>query len=133
MIRGEELQLGDYVLIEGKPRQVESITKKKVGYHIDKQNDKRLYYARLREIEPIWVTHSLLMKVFEPGIDPNHFVLQEFTYNISLSLRREGVCRVKIEEAIFDEDVYFDCWVEDKLHLLQNVLKVFGIKIDWKV
>ena len=53
MIRANELMIGDYVLIKGVPRQVESITKKKVGYHIDKQKDNRLYYARLCEIEPI--------------------------------------------------------------------------------
>lgn len=53
MIKATELQIGDYVLIDGKPRRVESITKKKVGYHINPQTDKRLYYARLYDVEPL--------------------------------------------------------------------------------
>lgn len=53
MIKATELQIGDYVLIDGKPRRVESITKKKVGYHINPQTDKRLYYARLHDVEPL--------------------------------------------------------------------------------
>ena len=47
--------LGDYVLVSGTPRKVEMITKKKIGYHINPQEN-RLYYARLKDVEPIEVT-----------------------------------------------------------------------------
>lgn len=57
MIKATELQIGDYVLVSGTPRRVESITKKKIGYHINPQTDKRLYYARLHDVEPVEVTH----------------------------------------------------------------------------
>lgn len=55
MIRADQLQIGDYVLVSGTPRKVESITKNKIGYHINPQTDKRLYYARLHDVEPIEV------------------------------------------------------------------------------
>lgn len=133
MIKATELQIGDYVLVSSTPRRVESITKKKIGYHINPQTDKRLYYARLRDVEPIKVTNSLFEKVFEQGKDPNHFEKQVFAHNITLSLHRELVCFIKVEEAIFDCQVYMDYWVEDKLHLVQNALRVFDIEIDWKL
>ena len=52
MIRGDQLMIGDFVLVDGKPRKVEAITKNKIGYH-RKENEPRLYYARLRDVEPI--------------------------------------------------------------------------------
>jgi hypothetical protein len=72
MIKSAELMIGDYVLVEGKPRRVESITKKKIGYHINPQTDKRLYYARLHDVEPIEITEDLLQKIGfwkEPKLD----------------------------------------------------------------
>ena len=133
MIRADQLQIGDWVLVSGTPRKVEAITKKKIGYHINPQTDNGLHYARLRDVEPIKVTHALLEKVFEQGKDPNHFERQVFVHNITLSLRRELVCFIKVEEALFDDQVYMDCWVNDKLHLVQNALRVFDIEIDWKL
>lgn len=133
MIKATELQIGDWVLVSGTPRRVESITKKKIGYHINPQTDKRLHYARLHDVDQIKVTHALLDKVFEQGKDSNHFEKQVFVHNITLSLRRELVCFIKVEEALFGDQVYMDCWVDDKLHLVQNALRVFDIEIDWKL
>ena len=133
MIKATELQIGDFVLLSGTPRRVESITKKKIGYHINPQTDKRLYYARLHDVEPIKVTNALLEKVFKQGKDPNHFEKQVFVHNITLSLRRELVCFIKVEDALFSDQVYMDCWVGDRLHLVQNALRVFDIEIDWKL
>jgi hypothetical protein len=56
MIRADQLQIGDYVLVSGTPRRVESITKKKIGYHINPQTDNRLHYARLHDVEPIEIS-----------------------------------------------------------------------------
>lgn len=61
MIKATELQLGDYVLVEGKIRRVESLTKRKIGFHINDEK-KRLYYARLHDVEPIEITEELLKK-----------------------------------------------------------------------
>lgn len=62
MIRADLLQIGDYVLVSGTPRRVESITKKKIGYHINPQTDKRLYYARLHDVEPIEITEEMRVR-----------------------------------------------------------------------
>lgn len=51
MIRTDELMLGDSVLIDGVPRIVAAITKKKVGYH-RKPNESKMWYARLSEVQP---------------------------------------------------------------------------------
>ena len=57
-----ELMIGDFVMVCGVPRRVESITKKKIGYHLNPQTDKRLYYARLHDVEPIAITKELLSR-----------------------------------------------------------------------
>lgn len=62
MIRYESIMIGDWVLVEGTPRKVEAITKKKIGYH-RKENEPRLYYARLHDVEPIELTEDLLYKI----------------------------------------------------------------------
>lgn len=59
-----EIMIGDYVLVSGTPRRVESITKKKIGYHINPQTDKRLHYARLHDVEPILITSDFMHKNF---------------------------------------------------------------------
>ena len=55
-MKADSLQLGDFVLIDGIPRKVEAITKKKIGYHKNKQTDQKLHYARLVDVKPIEVT-----------------------------------------------------------------------------
>ena len=62
MIKASELQIGDFVLIDGTPRKVEAITKKKIGYH-RKEKEPRLYYARLRDVEPIPLDENLVLKL----------------------------------------------------------------------
>ena len=62
MIKATELQIGDWVLVDGTPRKVEAITKKKIGYH-RKENEPRLYYARLRDVEPIEITEEIITKM----------------------------------------------------------------------
>ena len=54
--------IGDWILVDGTPRKVEAITKKKIGYH-RKENEPRIYYERLRDVEPIELTEDLLCKI----------------------------------------------------------------------
>lgn len=75
MIKAIELQIGDFVLVDGIPRKVEAITKKKIGYH-RKENEPRLYYARLRDVEPIEITEELLVKSGFGEVDLDGLVLQ---------------------------------------------------------
>ena len=81
--------IGDYVLVNGTPRKVEMITKKKIGYHINPQ-DNRLYYARLRDVKPITidfiVTKGLLG--FEYIISTNSYV----SWVLGMDLRKRDGC-----------------------------------------
>lgn len=140
MIKATELQIGDYVLVSGTPRRVESITKK-IGYHINPQTDKRLYYARLHDVEPIKVTPDILLNngfVFRPpyiyeykgdsGIlfdapndwenpddYPEELVAMDSKYFLGIIAHGEIILRTL------------------KLHKLMQYMKVLGIKIDWKL
>lgn len=133
MIRADQLQIGDYVLVSGTPRRVESITKKKIGYHINPQTDKRLYYARLRDVQPIKVTNSLFEKVFEQGKDPNHFEFDDGIVRITLSLQTEGSCYIKVVEDFITNAVLLENVFRDNLHIIQNALRVTGVELDWKL
>ena len=133
MIRADQLQIGDYVLVSGTPRRVESITKKKIGYHINTQTDKRLYYARLHDVEPIKVTNSLFEKVFEQGKDPNHFEFDDGIVRITFSLQTEGSCYIKVVEDFITNAVLLENVFRDNLHLIQNALRVTGVEIDWRL
>lgn len=133
MIRADQLQIGDYVLVSGTPRRVESITKKKIGYHINPQTDKRLYYARLHDVEPIKVTNSLFKKVFEQGKDPNHFEFDDGIVCITFSLQTEGSCHIKVVEDFITNAVLLENVFRDNLHIIQNALRVTGVYIDWKL
>lgn len=124
--------LGDWVSVEGIPRQVEAITKKKIGYHKDKQKDGRLYYARLCEVEPIDLTNALLEKNFEQGATPNHFQVQIGINDIVLDVRRLGYCFLRVDDAIFVSEPAMNICIEDSLHILQNALRTCNIEIDWE-
>lgn len=61
MIRGDQLVIGDYVLVDGKMVRVEAITKRKIGYHITPTD--QLHYVRLCKVFPIEITEELLCKI----------------------------------------------------------------------
>lgn len=60
-MKASELMLSDYLSYEGQRIKVASITKKKVGYHT-KDNENRMYYARLCDCKPILITTDKLEK-----------------------------------------------------------------------
>lgn len=64
-MKPNEIQIGDLLYYKGQfnafPFKVESITKKKVGYHAE-PNDHRIYYLRLSECKPIPLTPEILEK-----------------------------------------------------------------------
>lgn len=62
MIRTEELMIGNWVIVDEVPRQVSSITKKKIGFHTNPDKP-RLQYARYFELKPIPLSHDLLIKI----------------------------------------------------------------------
>lgn len=146
MIKSTELMIGDYVLVDGKPRRVESITKKKIGYHINAQTDKRLHYVRLRYVEPIEITKELLEKngFGTKGMTTIYFLEGElpddFIWNITLDLRYRVVDAILWKRILPKDATYDDLVTQRKvfvkslyLHQLQQACRMCGIKIEWKL
>ena len=146
MIRADQLQIGDYVLVSGTPRRVESITKKKIGYHINPQAGKRLHYARLHDVEPIEITGVMLEKngFGTKGMTTIYFLEGElpddFIWNITLDLRYRVVDAI-LWKRIQPKDLTYDDLVTQRkvfvkslyIHQLQQASRMCGIKIDWKL
>lgn len=146
MIKATELMIGDYVLVSGTPRRVESITKKKIGYHINPQTDKRLYYARLHDVESIEITEEMLEKngFDKKGMRTIYFLEGElpddFIWKITLDLRY-GVVDAILWKRIQPRDSTYDDLVTQRtvfvkslyFHQLQQACRMCGIKIDWKL
>jgi hypothetical protein len=135
MIKATELMIGDWVLVSGTPRRVESITKKKIGYHINPQTDNRFYYARLHDVEPIELTEDLLKKIGFWRDLKIHFVYAcrdyiDGTYEWSADyLIKEGLLKITVDKTYHplrdDNDLncvlYPNLMVEAKyLHELQH-------------
>lgn len=138
MIKATELQIGDFVLVDGKPRRVESITKKKIGYHLHPQNDKGLHYARLHDVGPIKITKELLEQngfvqdtcYWNMQID-EHNRIQYYFYESRLEKFWYG--RDEYQNHAYVREVSFSAMGLLYLHQLQQACRMCGIKIDWKV
>lgn len=52
MIKAEDLFIGAWVSVEGKPVEVRTVSRKKIGYHRN-ENKTRLVYARLADVKPL--------------------------------------------------------------------------------
>lgn len=130
MVRYSDLMLGDYVLVNGIPRKVEAITKKKIGYHTMPQ-EKRLYYARLRELEPIEVTRELLGRLNIPVEEPIDDAHPRFRIEVIDDGSGDDIFCIGLQNMHEDDyDVVFDvCY----LHQLQQACRLCGMKIDWKL
>lgn len=61
-MKNYELRLFNRVLIDGSARQVEMITKSKIGYH-KKPNEDRMHYVRICEVRPVPITKELLTSI----------------------------------------------------------------------
>lgn len=131
MVRYSDLMLGDYVLVNGIPRRVEAITKKKIGYHIEPQRDKRLYYARFREVKPIEVTRELLGRLGIPVEEPIDDAQPRFRIEVIDDGSGDDIFCIGLQNVHEDDyDVVFDvCY----LHQLQRAFKILGIEKEFQV
>lgn len=59
----QELSIGNLVRYNGEVVKIEQITKRKIAYHKE-ENESRMHYARLSEIEPIPLTEEIIGKYF---------------------------------------------------------------------
>ena len=124
-MKANKIQIGDWLYYKGQfnafPFKVESITKKKVGYHAE-PNGHRMYYLRLSECKPIPLTPEILEK---NGIDwdcgcgyfkeDKHYILELFKgvdnkIDWSINLAEYTIMRIEY------------------VHQLQNTIRVCGIE-----
>ena len=112
-MKARELQIGDLLYYKGKfnafPFKVESITKKKVGYHAE-PNEHRMYYLRLSDCEPILVFLSGLWYLTTKERKPIHIVFKDNNV-ITLSINATPV-PIGLKY----------------VHQLQHALRLYGIK-----
>ena len=112
MIRTEELMIGNWVIVDDKPVQVQSITKKKIGFH-NNPGKVRLLYARNCELIPIPITDDLLLKMgFKK--DGKRFYFHGETYFELFYLGKLYVATVNHAEYQIGEPIAY-------LHQLQNL------------
>lgn len=121
MIRYQDLQMLDYVLVDGKIRRVEAITKRKIGYHI--KPDDQLHYARLQDVFPINIA---CIEYIDGGILVNGCI--ELTLN-ELCAIDDFHHTIKIRNN-FGENLILREW---HLHLLQHILRALNIKFEVKI
>lgn len=129
-MKATELQLGDYISYKGQIIiKVESITKKKVGYHI-KPNECHMHYVRLRECKPIPLKKVHLTK--------NGFEVREYTddtefyyydcYEINVSFD-EGISEENIPPIIFLTIEFAEKSIAmpiEYVHELQQAMRIMG-------
>lgn len=117
-MKANEIQIGDWLYYKGQfnafPFKVESITKKKFGYHAE-PNEHRMYYLRLSECKHIPLTPEILEK--------NGFVVE------SRYCHGEHLQYCKLVDGLWI-DISGENFFEGKLeyiHQLQHALRLCGI------
>ena len=142
MIKATELQIGDFVLVDGTPRKVEAITKKKIGYH-RKENEPRLYYARLRDVEPISIDEELVLKIGFTKRDASDLKDDYYIHAIyDIRIGEEPFFNNEYGLTEFEEGGYFtfaanNCYWTTMpiiyLHTLQHCFRLCGVNFDVKL
>ena len=142
MIKYSELQIGDFVLVEGTPRKVEAITKKKIGYH-RKEKEPRLYYARLRDVEPIPLDENLVLKLGFTKRDVSD-LMDDYYIHAMYDIRfgEEPFLNNEYGLTEFEEGGYFtftanNCYWTTMpiiyLHTLQHCFRLCGVNFEVKL
>ena len=120
MIRYEDHMIGDYVLVNGKIRRIEAITKKKIGFHTN-EDKKGLSYARLCEVFPIEI------KELKLETKSSQLIANEGLY-IEADIEKLSIC--DWNHTIMLQNYFGECLIlrEWHLHLLQHIFKTLDIK-----
>lgn len=123
-MKARELQIGDLLYYKGKfnafPFKVESITKKKVGYHAE-PNEHRMYYLRLSDCEPILLTPEILENngfVFLSGL---WYLTTKERKPIHIVFKDNNVITLSINATPVPIGLKY-------VHQLQHALRLYGIK-----
>ena len=129
--------IGDFVFVDGTPRKVEAITKKKIGYHRE-ENEPRLYYSRLHDVEPIEINEYVFRMSgfcvenqgevfladfrcdeFEIFVIPNSLGQGEYEYILKVHANAMGN--------------YVDMYNLRFVHELQHAIRLCGIYFEIKL
>ena len=142
MIRARELMIGDFVLVEGTPRKVEAITKKKIGYH-RKENEQGLNYARLHDIEPIPLDEELVLKLGFTKRDFSDFMDEYYIHAMyDIRIGEEPFFNNEYVLTEFEEGGHFtfganNCYWTTMpiihLHTLQHCFRLRGVNFEVKL
>lgn len=119
MIKAEDLFIGAWVSVGGKPVEVRMVSRKKIGYHRD--GDKtRLVYASLKDVEPLVV-------------DRVEFGMDEWVVNGVVRIKTGKIWRWGAEDGVLSgvriENIYKECFIVDtfcSVHKLQHILKIIS-------
>ena len=125
-MKAEELMIGDWVHVNGIPRQVKAITKKKIGYHTSPLK-LGLSYSRLCECSHVRITEEWLLKNgFTKDRYENYRKLEN---RYVLRVKMCGLCMdVSIDTLEAHPAVSFPycCYLSQTLARLQQVLRIHG-------
>lgn len=119
MIKAEDLFIGAWVSVGGKPVEVRMVSRKKIGYHRD--GDKTgLVYARLKDVNPLAVEN------IECG-------MEEWVVNGIVRIKTGKIWKWGVEEDVCSgvriENIYEECFIVDtfcSVHKLQRILKIIS-------
>ena len=142
MISAHELMIGDFVLIDGIPRKVEAITKKKIGYH-RKEKEPRLYYARLHDVEPLPLDEKLVLKLGFTKRDTSDLMDDYYIHAMyDIRIGEEPFFNNEYGLTEFEEGGYFtfaanNCYCTTMpithLHTLQHCFCLCGVNFEVKL
>lgn len=142
MIKYSELMIGDWVLVDGTPRKVEAITKKKIGYH-RKENEPRLYYARLHDVEPIPLDEKLVLKLGFTKRDVSDLIEDYYIHAMyDIRIGEDPFFNNEYGLTEFEEGGYFtfaanNCYWTTMpitfLHTLQHCFRLCGVNFEVKL
>lgn len=142
MISAHELMIGDFVFIDGTPRKVEAITKKKIGYH-RKEKEPRLYYARLHDVEPIPLDENRILKLGFTKRDVSDLMSDYYIHAMyDIRIGDDPFFNNEYGLTEFEEGGYFTfaandcCWTTMPiiyLHTLQHCFRLCGVNFEVKL
>lgn len=130
-MKATEIQIGDWVKYTNPPYiKVASITKRKIGYHI-KDDEPRMHYVRLCEVEPIPLTAEILKKNgFEESERFRSTTFRLFVKDCFVvidSFHDNKVGRYNWAIGVHSCYTGYQCAMIHYVHELQHALRLYGI------
>lgn len=114
--------IGSWVLVNGVPRQVASITQEEVGYY--RKGNSRMFYERLDKIEPIPIKEAKLTELQELAISLGDSVLCLDMRDITMSVDSFYESEIWTLKNTFGESLILR---RNEVHLLQQIVNCLGV------